>query len=169
MPRYRRHFQTGDTVFLTLVTAQRRRWLAPDRAKAQLLNALRETKRQRPFRHLAHVLLDDHLHWLLQTVSGESVSSLVARFKLTVFHHRKTLGWDCQSLWQPRYYDHIIRDDQDLHRHLDYIHYNPVRHGYAAIARQWRWSSFHAWVARGHYTPCWGTREPDGPEEAGEP
>ncbi|TVQ32956.1 MAG: hypothetical protein EA370_12120 [Wenzhouxiangella sp.] len=169
MPGYRRYFQDNDVVFITLVTDQRNPWLSGHRDKRHFLSCLRETKRRQAFRHFAHVVLDDHFHWLVQALEGESVSELVRELKLTVFHRRRALGWPCQGLWQSRFYDHIIRDEHDFCRHMDYIHYNPVRHGYVVLARQWRWSSFHTWVARGRYSHCWGSREPDGPGEAGEP
>ena len=118
------------------------------------------TKRRHPFRHLAHVVLDDHLHWLLVADDGTQIPSIVSCLKRVhdVLPHHRNLPW--KNLWQPRYYDHILRDDRDLFRHLDYIHYNPVKHGYVAMARQYRWSSFHAWVERGQYPQNWGTSEP---------
>ena len=169
MVGYRRYFEANQVVFVTLVTADRRPWLEKARDKSHLLACLREAKAQRGFRHYAHVILDDHVHWLMQVVDGESPSELVAYLKLLIFHRRRAMGWPCQRLWQSRFYDHIIRDERDFCQHMDYIHYNPVRHGYVVLARQWRWSSFHTWVARGHYTACWGSREPDGPTDAGEP
>jgi putative transposase len=60
------------------------------------------------------------------------------------------------GLWQRRYWDHRIRDDEDLHRHLDYIHFNPVRHGLVERAVDWPHSSFHAFVERGWLTSDWG-------------
>ena len=169
MPGYRRYFAANDVVFLTLVTGGRRRWLAGERDKDHLIECLHETRRRHDFRHFAHVVLDDHLHWLVQTSAHTSASALVSRFKQNVFHARRTFGWPHQQLWQKRFYDHIIRDQDDFRQHMDYIHYNPVRHGYVHIAREWRWSSFHTWLERGNYSPCWGTKEPDGPGEAGEP
>jgi putative transposase len=169
MPRYRRYHEPGHPVFVTLVTSNRRRWLAGTRDKRHLIECLHNTKRHHPFRHYAHVILDDHLHWLFQPEGGASFSDIVAAFKQCVFHGRMNLGWSARELWQKRFYDHVIRNENDFRQHMDYIHYNPVRHGYVRIARQWRWSSFHTWVARGNYPYCWGTREPDGPGEAGEP
>ncbi len=162
MPYYRRHFQPEDWVFLTMVTGNRRPWLRNASDKRLLLDALREVKRRHPFRHLAHVVLDDHLHWLLIANKGTPVPQLVSRFKQAVIFKRRDRKLPWKDLWQKRYYDHIIRDERDFRRHMDYIHYNPVRHGYVAMARQYRWSSFHAWVARGMYTTCWGTKEPEG-------
>jgi len=169
MPRYRRHFASNNAVFVTLVTGRRRRWLAHARDKNQLLQCMREVKSHRPFRHYGHVILDDHMHWLLQAIDGNSISTIVGALKQHVCHTRKSLGLPWRELWQNRFYDHIIRDETDFREHMDYIHFNPVRHGYASMARQWRWSSFNAWVERGMYSHCWGTKEPNGPAVAGEP
>lgn len=169
MPGYRRYFETNHVVFVTIVTADRRPWLADARNKSHLIQCLRNIKEANPFRHFAHVILDDHFHWLFQVTSGDSISRAVSRLKLKVYHERKNRNLFCENLWQKRFYDHIIRDERDFRQHMDYIHYNPVKHGYVAMACQWRWSSFHTWVARGNYSKCWGTNEPDGPGLAGEP
>ena len=160
MARFKRYFQSENWVFLTIVTGNRRPWLREARAKRHLLGCMRELKRDRPFRHLAHVILDDHLHWILIADRGHDVPTLVSSLKRRVAFERRRRGLSWGGLWQPRYYDHILRDDRAFGIHLDYIHYNPVRHGYVAMARQYRWSSFHAWVARGAYESCWGVREP---------
>jgi putative transposase len=61
-----------------------------------------------------------------------------------------------KSIWQRRYWEHAIRDDNDLARHIDYIHYNPVRHQYVSRVRDWPHSSFHRYVERGILPPDWG-------------
>ena len=162
MPRYRRHFQTQDWIFLTIVTGKRRPWLRDAASKNLLINALRALKRRHPYTHLAHVILDDHMHWLLIANDGSDLPTLVSYLKRKTLFDRRTAGLCWRGLWQSRYYDHIIRDERDFRRHMDYIHYNPVRHGYVARASQYRWSSFNTWMQRGMYTPCWGVREPPG-------
>src|SRR3546814_19294976 len=64
-------------------------------------------------------------------------------------------------LWQRRYFDHVIRDADDFARHLDYLHFNPVKHGLVRRAADWRWSSFGAWAARGVYDVDWGNGAPE--------
>jgi putative transposase len=61
-----------------------------------------------------------------------------------------------RGIWQRRYWEHAIRDDHDLERHLDYIHFNPVKHGYVTKATDWPHSSFHRFVARGLLPEDWG-------------
>jgi len=160
MPRYRRYFGDNCWVFLTLTTGERHPWIRSATSKRLVLHAFRDAKRRLGFRHLAHVILDDHIHWLLIAEKGARVPDIVSAFKREVCFTRKQSGLRWNDLWQHRYYDHILRDDRDLFRHLDYIHYNPVKHGYVAMACQYRWSSFHAWVERGQYTQTWGKSEP---------
>lgn len=62
-----------------------------------------------------------------------------------------------RGVWQRRFWEHLIRDDEDFARHLDYIHYNPVKHGCAARAADWPYSTFQKWVKRGVYAEDWGT------------
>ena len=202
MPGYRRYFEDGQLVFLTLVTGGRRRWLSVDGARDEVLAALRQTRVRYPFRHHGHVLLDDHLHLLLSPGAGVSVPKLVGSFKRTVLARLSgglaggvvcgdeggvegavvggvAGGVSCgiergasggvaavvanERLWQRRYHDHVIRDADDFARHLDYLHFNPVKHGLAEDPGAWRWSSLAAWRARGEYPQGWGQREPATP------
>lgn len=159
MPNFRRHFAPGQTVFLTIVTARRRPWLRSPAAKQHVLLAMARVHGFHPYRHLAHVLLDDHLHWLVEPETPTLLPNLVASFKRDLSRRRGPIG-ATGPLWQPRYYDHIIRDADDLRRHLDYVHYNPVRHGHVQSAAEYGWSSLKRWIERGHYTPDWGFSEP---------
>ena len=60
------------------------------------------------------------------------------------------------AVWQRRFWEHTIRDQEDMNRHLDYIHYNPVKHGLVKSAAEWPWSSFHRYVRMGYYEEAWG-------------
>lgn len=165
MPNYRRYYLAGHPVFVTLVTRQRRPWLGSPDATEMLLAAMRKVRERQPYQHLAHVVMPDHLHWLLHPADG-NFSRMVAAVKRDVTWRMKDTAVGQQAfadlgLWQPRFYDHVIRDDDDLARHLDYIHYNPVKHGHAAAPGEWPASSFRAWVERGHYPAEWGARAPD--------
>ncbi len=62
-------------------------------------------------------------------------------------------------MWQRRYWEHRIRDDRDFGAHVEYIHYNPVRHGLVKAPADWPHSTFLDWVARGNYEPTWGSDE----------
>jgi putative transposase len=157
MPNYRRHYLAAP-VFVTLVTHRREPWLL-DHA-AQLSVSMHRVRARHPFRHLAHVVLPDHLHWLFEADDGD-FSALIAAFKRDATWALKAEGLT-GPFWQNRFYDHVIRDDDDLRRHLDYIHYNPVKHGHCTHPRDWPHSSFTAWQARGAYPADWGEAEPGG-------
>jgi putative transposase len=151
MSNLRRYPSQGHPVFLTLVCRDRAPHLGTDVAKALFLDILRELKLERPFRLHGHVLLDDHAHLLL---SDDDFSTLVQRLKLRFTRRLKSPG--ATSLWQPRFWDHVIRDADDLARHLDYIHYNPVKHGQSPCAADYPWSSLRAHIERGRYPANWG-------------
>jgi len=70
---------------------------------------------------------------------------------------RNVLNRAVASVWPHRFWEHLIRDDADFHRHVDYIHLNPVRHGYVLAPSEWKYSTFHEWVGRGHYDINWGS------------
>ena len=155
MPRFRRHFGYNQTVFLTLVTGNRQPWLRPPREKHGAVNVLRKIPERFDIRNSAYVILDDHLHWLLQAGSAD-IPRLVTAFKQRMNFDRRDAGLAWRRLWQKRYFDHVIRDENDFRIHLDYIHYNPVKHGYVPSASKYPWSSFQGWVRRGVYESDWG-------------
>ncbi|MCK4631684.1 MAG: transposase [candidate division Zixibacteria bacterium] len=110
----------------------------------------------------AWVILPDHLHAVIDLGEG-SLSDTVHRFKRklsAVSYGRNHTG----RLWQHRFWDHIIRDQADYNRHIDYTHFNPVKHGVSVEPAGWKWSSIHRWMAEGWYQPDWGRveREDDG-------
>ena len=159
MPRYRRHFASGQTVFLTIVCHARQPWLGSEGARDIALMPLLDARSRHPFRHLGHVLLDDHLHLMLSPAVGTQVPRLVGWFKRTV-QARASLPGNPRRIWQRRYYDHVIRDADDFARHLDYLHFNPVKHGLVDHAVAWPWSSLSAWIERGMYPEDWGSIAP---------
>lgn len=159
MPSYRRYYVPGHPVFLTIVTHRRQPWLADDASVQTLLQAMRWARDKHPFRHVAHVILPDHLHWMLVPAEDTCFSDLVGAIKRETTWCLKETG-NTGPFWQKRFYDHVIRNDDDFQRHLDYIHFNPVKHGVATRAADHQWSSFHEWVKRGVYPQDWGAIEP---------
>ena len=164
MPKYRRYHLPGHPIFLTLVTENRWPWLAQKQHVETLLRSIHQVKTKYPFRHIAHVILPDHLHWILFPEPETAFSDLISALKRNVTWRLKESGLT-GLFWQQRLYDHIIRDDDDLARHLDYVHYNPVKHGLVGRPIDYSWSSFAEWVKRDVYTEEWGTVEPDSIEE----
>jgi putative transposase len=72
-----------------------------------------------------------------------------------------------RGVWQRRYWEHTIRDDRDYAAHMDYTHFNPVKHGLVAQPADWPYSSFRRCVGLGMYPQGW-RGEGAGPTEAGE-
>ncbi len=172
MPCYRRLF-TGSTYFFTVVTYQRRRILCEPDLRAALRQAIQTVRRTRPFTIDAWVLLPDHMHsiWTLPTedtdystrwaeikrqVSTSCRNSLHAPELLT----RSGKHRGESTIWQRRFWEHQIRDGVDMERHLDYLHFNPVKHGHARQVIDWPYSTFHRYVREGIYAGDWaGTVE----------
>jgi len=115
-----------------------------------------------PFHLLAYVILPDHFHWLM-SVGDESGNfpKVFHSFKRNfTWNYKKTYHVDTElHLWQDRYWDHIIRDEYDLSRHFDYIHWNPVKHQFVARPEDWQYSSYQHWYEREYYPEQWGWRK----------
>jgi putative transposase len=151
--RYRRTHVAGATVFLTLVTAQRQPVLLEATVRSALRNAVAHVSRRHPFKTIAFVVLPDHCHLLWRLPEQDGDYSLRIRL---IKHHMARQDGIPRPLWQKRFWEHLIRDEDDLKRHLDYIHYNPVKHGHARVAQEWEDSSFRRFVDRGVYAQDWG-------------
>jgi len=170
MPNYRRARVAGATCFFTVVTAQRRPLLDSATRIAALRQSVDEIRRLLPFEIDAWVVLPDHMHaiWTLPTGDGDFSKRwgrIKAGFTRSCGHaHTSAPGCDA-GLWQPRFWEHVIRDEADFAAHMDYTHYNPVKHGYVKRVVDWPYSSFHRCVRRGHYPTDWGDSEPDYPQD----
>ena len=118
---------------------------------------MREVKAEIPFRLLAYVILNDHFHCLIRPEADSDFSRIMQSVKLRFTHRwkREQAVETSVTLWQRRFWDHVIRDSTDLQQHLDYIHYNPVKHGYVSNPADYQWSSFKAHQAKGRYPPGW--------------
>jgi putative transposase len=176
MSEYRRARIAGGTYFFTLVTFDRQAFLTTPAARACLRHAFRETLRCQPFHLDAICLLPDHLHCIWTLPEGDSdYPGRWNRIKgLFSKHYREAAGCNpatgpsrrCKGeaqWWQRRYWEHCIRNEADLAHHLDYLHFNPVKHGYVAQPSDWPWSSFLRHVRAGRYVQNWGRQEPVGP------
>jgi len=174
MPDYRRVRIPGAIYFFTVVTYERKPFLTTARSRRCLRQAWLATRRKLPFESLAVCLLPDHLHciWRLPESDADFSSrwrSIKGRFtRLSRAHGRPVRRPEGSrarrreaSVWQRRFWEHWIRDEEDLRRHLDYVHYNPVKHGYVRNPEDWQWTSFHRYLARGWYEVGWGHREPE--------
>ena len=155
--QYRRAFVPGATFFFTVVTA-RRRPLFDDAAACDLLRqAFRHVAKQHPFTVNAIVVLPDHLHCLWTLPPGDA--GYPTRWRLIKTRVTQHYGAG-NALWQPRYWEHLIRDETDYRQHVEYIHYNPVKHGYVTHPSEWPYSSFRRYVKEGLVPAEWGNTEP---------
>ncbi len=168
MPEYRRWKENGATYFFTVVTHGRRPIFREEQIAQALGEAVRNTQSNLPFDMLAVVLLYDHLHsiWELPT-SDNNFSARWSMIKRLL--SKRILATEFQpeapnlsrrrhreaGVWQRRFWEHRNRDEPDLIAHLDYIHYNPVKHGLVACPHQWKYSTFSKWVKLGHYGVDW--------------
>src|ERR1700728_2577193 len=156
MVRYRRNFVPGGTYFFTVTLADRRARTLVDHVGA-LRAAFRTARRERPFAIDAIVILPEHLHAVMTLPPDDAdfpgrwrrIKSLFTRSVATVgaVHPGKRKGE--YALWQRRFWEHTIRDDGDLARHIDYIHINPLKHGLVSRVMDWPYSSFHRYVRQG--------------------
>jgi putative transposase len=127
-----------------------------------------------PFTTNAICLLPDHIHCLITLPEGDEdypfkiqmIKSLFTKRYLRLDANRILTDESRNKrreacVWQRRYWEHTIRDQADFNAHLDYIHYNPVKHGYVEKVVDWQWSSFSRYLRNGLYDEEWGIAEPE--------
>jgi putative transposase len=166
--RYRRLRIAGGTYAFTVVTGERRPVFADAAAVDMLMLAFSAVREKRPFEMPAHVILPDHLHCIWVLPEGDANFSTRWRQIKEGFtrsylrHHAEPPRDERQarrgerSVWQHRFWEHLVRDQDDLNAQVEYIHMNPVSHGLAPTPLDWPHSSFHAYVERGEYDAHWG-------------
>lgn len=176
MSEYRRWYTPGGTFFFTVVTHDRAAIFENAEAVRLLGGVMRRVRERSPFRTLAIVVLPDHLHCVWSLPEGDSDYSGRWRWIKGAFSESwlGTGGSEAmpsasraskgeRGVWQRRFWEHQVRDETDLERHVDYIHYNPVKHGYVSHPIDWPWSSFPRHVASGLYPADWGRTAPPMP------
>ncbi|MDS4011478.1 MAG: transposase [Defluviicoccus sp.] len=169
MVNYRRARVPGATYFFTVTLKDRRKTYLISQVEV-LRSVVRTVWRERPFVVDAFVILPDHLHAVCTLPAGDADYSgrwraIKARFSRALAAAGVSIvrnGRGEYNLWQRRFWEHLIRDDGDFARHVDYIHYNPVKHGLAADPFAWRWSSIHGFARRGLVSRDWQGRDQDG-------
>jgi putative transposase len=168
MSRYRRANIKNATYFFTVVTYHRQTFLCNEPVRNALRNAIIKVQAQYPFEIDAWVLLPDHMHTIWTLPVNDANFSL--RWQLIKRYVTRECGaylnrpeWLNTSkikhqeatLWQRRFWEHQIRDDSDYQTHIDYCHFNPVKHGLAKQVQNWPYSSFHKYVNLGIYPTDW--------------
>lgn len=169
MADYRRRQIAGGSYFFTLVTHSRAPLFSSQSARTILGNTLRTCQREWLFEINAIVLLPEHLHtiwtlpsgdvnypqrwaWIKKEFTKEWLRS--GGWEQPVSQSRKKRG--DHGVWQPRYWEHTLKNEDDFDRHFDYIHWNPVKHRHVRCPSEWEASSIHRWINANVYEPEWG-------------
>ncbi|MDM8350615.1 transposase [Pseudomonas sp. sp1636] len=162
MVNYRRARLAGGSYFFTLTLRDRRSDLLV-RHVALLREALGRVRQRQPFDLPAAVIMPDHLHLLMQLPEGDSnYSARLRDFKALFVKSLRVAGEPIglgarggAGIWQSRFWEHLIRDERDLANHIDYIHFNPVKHGLVQRVIDWPYSRFHRFVSQGVLPADW--------------
>ena len=166
--RYRRAQIKGGTYFFTLTTFYRKKILTYPQNVEILRKAIRYVMSNHFFTINAFVLLPDHLHCIWTLPENDYDFSTRWRLIKSYFTREYTKKFKSvptklkknkkeQTIWQRRFWEHLIRSEEDMISHVEYIHYNPVKHGLASAPKEWKYSSFHRYVKEGVYNNEWGT------------
>jgi len=162
--QYRRADVKGGTYFFTVNLAERNKTLLVDEFD-KLRLTINTVKKRHPFYLDAMVVLPDHLHLLMTLPKNDN--DFAKRWRLIksgfsrqlpkherINKSRQSKGE--RGIWQRRYWEHFIRDEKDYERHVDYIHYNPVKHGYVNRPIDWQHSTIHDFISREILPNDWG-------------
>lgn len=166
MATFRRSVVPGATYFFTINTYRRIKVLTDPPFYLALKEALRRVMAKHPFEIDAFVLLPDHIHciWTLPPDDGDyamrwniikRLVSQTTRNEITSLLSASRSGRKELGLWQRRFWEHQIRDEEDFAKHVDYIHWNPMKHGYVSHIVDWPYSSFHRYLRDGVYPEDW--------------
>lgn len=168
MSNYKRYYLNNCYVFITIISYNRKPILI---SNIRLLReSFKKALKMFDFEIYGSVILPDHMHLIIRPddVNKDNYSKIIGTIKRTFTqlidetNHDKNISISRQKrnekgIWQRRFYDHIIRNENDLYKHLDYVHYNPVKHGYIKNVRDWEFSSFNKFVKLKNYEPNWGS------------
>jgi putative transposase len=161
---YIRNYTAGACYFLTLNLEQRiNNPVLIDNINL-LRSAFKQVKKKHPFKINAIVVLPDHIHLLITLPEASSdYTNIIRTLKAYFSKHLAKAEYisDVRSkrnergIWQRRFWEHTIKDQRDFNNHMDYIHWNPVKHGYVNKVKDWPHSSFHQCVENGFYAIDW--------------
>jgi putative transposase len=165
MPNYRRAWHPGGTYFFTVNLLQRHGNDLLTRQIALLGNVVRSVRARHPFHIHGWVVLPDHLHCVIELPSNDT--DFATRWRLIKMNFSKSMpkgerlsrvrvARGERGIWQRRYWEHLIRNDADMQAHMDYVHFNPVKHGLVRHVSDWPYSTFHQLVEQGIYPQDWG-------------
>ncbi len=161
--RYRRLYSLGGQYFLTLVLEDRKKFLLIENIKL-LKSAFKTVKDKKPFKIDAIVVLPDHFHMIMTLPDNDTdYPQRISQIKSYFSRHlekKETISKSRQhkrerGIWQRRFWEHYIRSEQDYEMHVNYIHYNPVKHGYVSRPNAWKYSSIHHYIRLGILPEDW--------------
>jgi len=157
MTNIRRYYVPNAIYFITCVTYKRKNIFSAKENISLFWKIANNLKGIHPYKLYAHVLIYDHFHFLIMP-KQENISILMRSLKDNFSRQYKTLNNIRGNIriWQYRFWDHIIRDEEDFKRHFDYIHYNPVKHRIVSRPENFTQSSFNFWFKKGFYQIGWG-------------
>ena len=158
MSNYLRNYQTNGIYFFTLNLNDRRKSYLTDNFSI-LQCSMNKVRKNKPFKMLAWVVLPNHLH-LLWSMPGcdNNYSERIRALKVLFCKGLERGSIESPVLhriWQPRFWEHTIKSNEDLNAHINYIHINPVKHGYVSNVYDWPYSSFHYFFDKGKYSKEW--------------
>ena len=158
----RRYFIPNAIYFITSVTHNRQPVFRNPVNIRIFFETLSIVQTHYPHDLQAYVLLPDHFHFLIKP-EDRTISQIMQSFKRNVtLNVKKYHKLECKvTLWQHRFYDHVIRNHADYEKHFHYIHYNPVKHGLVDRPEDWEWSSYRYYIEKGLYDIGWGYGEID--------
>jgi len=168
MSNYRRAYLENSYIFITIVTYKRNPILINN--MEILKSSYKKVRDKFCFEVFGIVVLPDHIHMIIKPeitkeypVIIKSIKSDFSRNidekqieKVRKYLTESKIKKKEKGVWQRRYWEYTIRNEEDLYKHLDYIHWNPVKHGYVENVRDWKYSSFHKYVKQGIYEISWG-------------
>ena len=170
MPNYKRYYLDNHYVFITMVTYQRIPHLIKNINLLKL--SFQKSKEKYQYEIFAISILQEHIHMIIKPQNSSDFSKIIGNIKRYYTYNldgaskdrtlplsESRLNRKEAGIWQRRFYDHIIRDEEDLYKHLDYIHYNPVKHNLVKNVKDWEYSSFHKFVEKKFYDINWGSLE----------
>jgi putative transposase len=173
MPNYRRNYVQGGTYFFTVVTHRRLRIFENEKYRQLLGDVIRSVRLKLQFEMIAMVLLPDHMHCIWTLPQGDADYSTRWRQIKESFTRKYLKGGGEETevsksrtvhaergVWQRRFWEHTCWDQDDMNRCIDYIHWNPVKHGLVTRVRDYPWSTFHKYVDSGVYDIDWGQIDP---------
>jgi len=168
--QYKRYLKQGGIYFFTIVTFKRKNLFHHSENVGLLKEAFKYIIKRHPFQMDAYVFLPDHIHFIMRLLENDDdfstrirlVKSYFSRYCDQQYKQDPSVSRKKkqeQAIWQRRFWEHLISDESDYEKHVEYIHYNPVKHGLAKAPHQWPHSSFHRYVQNGIYNKFWASDE----------